>query len=99
MIEIALADLARAVDEAVAAVPGVGRLFASGVRAAVGTSTGTPAPLSTVTRRLASYDVIVAIEATGGPAGAVAAEAAAAAATALPPGARVTVRVARAVVD
>ena len=99
MTGVSLAGLARAVDEAVAAVPGVERLFASGMRAAVGASTSAPGPLSTVIRRLDSYEAVVAIAAAGGPAGTVAAQAAAAAASALPGGARVTVRVARAIAD
>jgi len=93
----ALTELARAVDEAVAATPGVERLFAAGVRAGVGASIAETAPLSSVARRLDSYEATVSIGAEGGPAGSVARAAATAAAAALPPGARVTVRVSRVV--
>lgn len=93
------ADLARAVDAAVAAVPGVERLFATGARAALPvqmpTEADDDAPRTIVKRKLESWHATVSIETGVEPAGLVAAAAADAAAAVLPEGSEVTVRVAR----
>lgn len=90
-----LQDLARAVDQAVAATPGVERLYASGPRSALIASAGLEEPWSSVDQLLHSYEAVVSIGTRGDAAGDVARLAAAAAASALPDGSRVRIRVAR----